>query len=283
LRASERPEPQRARRAERREERAFRPHRAMGIDVVEGVETRAQYAIVGAALHRQCALAGRGHHHALVQDLVLADRDAEATQSGEGQHRGVVLAFVHLPQSRVDVPADLARHDIGSHRPQESGAPRARGPHDSPLGERGQAAPMRRDEHVPGIRTRRHGCNDETIALGRWQVLERVHCDVDLSTEQRLLDSPDEHAVPQLTDRPLTAIAGRVQDPDLGVLADAGRDELRLRERERAAPRADDDGHDSIPKSSRAASAREGFFRSAAVGSCKSPRASACARPATTS
>jgi len=52
---------------------------------------------------------------------------------------------------------------------------------------------------------------------------------------------------------------------------------LVCRERKRAAPRPDDDGHDSIPKSSRAASAREGFFRSAAVGSCKSPRASACA------
>src|SRR5436305_119368 len=82
----------------------------------------------GAALARldsEGALADRRAHHVDGQDLGDAIGPAQAFQTSGGEQDSVVLSFVQLSESRVEITADGLDADVRPQLPQLRGAPQA--------------------------------------------------------------------------------------------------------------------------------------------------------------
>jgi hypothetical protein len=115
--------------------------------------------------------------------------------------------LAHQPEPGLDVAAD--RPDLQLNPPATGPfvklerPPRRPGPHRRAVAELVEPAA---DEHVPGILALRDREHLKIIGLAGRQVLERMHCQVDLACPQRVAYGAGEH--------PRAADLGHGVDPD---------------------------------------------------------------------
>ena len=108
--------------------------------IVERLERLERPVVVVAALERETALSGRGHHLERLERSRVVGLDPEAREPRRRQDGGVDLAVGEFAEPRVDVPAERR---------------------DGQAGERGQqlgpSAEARRADHRVGLQSLRPG------------------------------------------------------------------------------------------------------------------------------
>ena len=161
--------------------------------VVEGGQ-RGDEVVVGAALDRERALAGRGQHLQRVEHLGDLLEPADPGQPGAGEQHRVVLAGADLADPGVDVATD-ARHVQTEAEGVQLRDPARRAGADPAAGrELAEGEPVAGDDDVARVLARRYGGERDPVGGGGRQVLERVHGDVDLAAQQRVAQGADEDA-----------------------------------------------------------------------------------------
>ena len=211
--------------------------------MVEPRQRRRERGVAAPALEREGALSRRRRALREREDLGVVDGESEPAEPGEREHSRVVATVAHLPEARLDVPADLARRDAGRERAQEGRSPRARGPDDGVRRKRREAAALARDEDVARVLAFRDRGDHEVLALRRREILQGVDGDVDLAVRERALDRVDEDAVAQRAERGGGRVARRPDHAQLDGAVEPVRHDPCLRESECAAAGPDDDAH----------------------------------------
>ena len=180
---------------------------------------------------------------------------AEARETRRREDQRVAPALAHLPEPRVDVAVERDDAEVGPGVEEHRGAARARGADAGAGGEAVQFPALVGDEDVVRVEAPRLGDDGEPLRLLHGEVLEAVDGDVAPAPAQLLLDLLHEEPfrpgavnrrggepVARRADRPDQELPLRPRRPQ------GGHDLPRLREGERAPPRADDDGSLSHPR-----------------------------------
>ena len=216
--------------------------------MIDGVHELARSRVGGARLDRDRALADRGGKLVHRKQRGCDIRTAEALEAGKRQQRCVDDAVVELAQPRLDIApkrhdAEIRPQSFHQRLPsQRSGADH--GPLRQLRDRRGLAA----DEDVAHVLARQAGDKRQSIGQPGRQILGRVHGEIDLVRQQRLLDLLGEQPLAAgLRERAiLDRVAGRADDVqgDPHLVESVGGGEacahlVRLRERQRRAARAD--------------------------------------------
>ena len=259
------------------------------LEVIERRERRERRQVVRARLERERALSRRGDHHVRAQRRGVGRRDAETDEAGQREHGGVDRAVSDLPQTRVDVAAQIV-HGHARERPEQLRASPDAGRSDHRAGRERR---FTQHQHVRRIHAGRDGGDHQPlVVLGR-KILGRVDRDVDLVAFERVEDRVDEQPFQPggRVARRRALVARRRHRDDLGVgpvLREPAPDLLRLHQGERRTARPDPERHSSSGSRRRSSissfacrSSAPGSERSfsSTIGSCRSfaatPRASA--------
>ena len=170
----------------------------------------------------------------------------EAHKPGLGEHDRVEILLDELAQPRIDVAADLDQLEIGPAMQDLGSPPQAARGNDGAGRELGERRMARRDEHVAGRSSRRHGGERKLRHDDRRQILEAVNGDLDPALEERVLDRlrEDPFAAEAGERHGLHLVAGRLDQGELDAEAGMRRaqpigDVMGLPERQRTAARAD--------------------------------------------
>lgn len=218
--------------------------------MIEGSDEWNDAGIIGARLHRDCALAD-GRREILERNdrgsLVLV---AETLQAGQRQQRCMNVAGFQLAQPCLNIAAesdDLQVRPGAAHQRLTAQRGRADDGAVRQVGDRsGDAA----QENVAHVLAFQEGGEDQAVGEHGRHVLGGMHGDVGAAVKQRLLDFLGEQPLAAgLGQGPvLDAVAAGLQDEDLGHLvwqavggAQPGCDLLCLGEGERATPRCNTD------------------------------------------
>jgi hypothetical protein len=185
---------------------------------------------------------------------VTTSRPAEPGEAGAGEHHPVDDSVGH----ELSLVSTLPRTGTtSSPRPSACSCAVRRGepvPDARAGGQLAEHHAVPRDECVPGVLAGRYGSDDEPLRVGRRQVLERVHGEVDLARVQRVAERCHEDSgAADLRECSTGRVAVRRDLDELdGASAGCGegvRDQARLGHRERAPAGADPQrrGHVASP------------------------------------
>ncbi len=218
--------------------------------VVDRARELERQLVVGARLEPDRPLARRGQQ--TLERLGDGRRLAEPVETGAREEDpverlGVVLGELEPLQARLDVAADLRDLEVRTEREHLGRAPGARRAESRPPGELEELLLPARAQDVPVVGPRERRREDEPLPdLGR-EVLERVNREVHVAALEGLLELLGEGAGPELGDRgDAVLVALGLHDLHLDRHVGTGaRDRLarqvRLRARERAAARSEED------------------------------------------
>ena len=174
--------------------------------------------------------------------------EAQPAQAGHGEEGGLGDPVLELLHPGLHVAAELDHREVRAAVAKLRPPPQAGGADDRAGRKVGERAAVEGDEGVAHVLARQVAGDREAVRLERRHVLHRMHGDVDLAGEQRVLDLAREQALAaDLRQRPVEhPVAGGLDHDDLeGGLGQVVRGHqararlARLGERQRAAARAD--------------------------------------------
>ncbi len=179
------------------------------------LQCRNQVRAVAAHLDAQCALAGSGQHAARFEFTADALGHVQALEAGGRQHDGVVLAFVQLAQTGVEVAAQRLDLQVRAQGLQQHLAAQAGGADDGTLGQCIQAGVAGGDKGVARVFPFHHAGQCKAFGQFHGHILEGVHGDVGAAFFQGHFQFLDEQALAadlgQRTVQNLVALGGHAQ------------------------------------------------------------------------
>ena len=199
--------------------------------MVERHQQLAGSRVAGAKLEREHPLAGSRDEAARRERRVGRVLAAETPKARQREHDRIEITGAQLPQTRVDVPAQLGDLEIGPDREQLR-APAEAGRADARTF-RKRLERARADEHVARVLRGRDRRDLEPVGQPAGNVLRAVDGEVDLLREKRFLDLLDEARL--VGDRTRARVARGPDRNELGLGAERAGDRSGLRQRKRAA------------------------------------------------
>mmetsp|Transcript_15050 Transcript_15050/g.35640 ORF Transcript_15050/g.35640 Transcript_15050/m.35640 type:complete len:285 (-) Transcript_15050:548-1402(-) len=208
----------------------------------------AQRSGVGADLQTQRPLPRARQHLLDLEDAAHALPQAQALETGSGQHDGVVAALIELAQPGIEVAAQRLDAQVRPQVQQLRHAAQAGAADDGALGKLGERRIVVRDEGVARVFALQHGGEHEALRQLHRHVLQRVHRELGAPFGQGGLELLDEQALAaDLGERAVeNLVAARRHAQQRGRQAQfagkAGLHMLGLPERQAAFARRDGDG-----------------------------------------
>ena len=238
---------------ERGEQRAFGDDGAARFGVVELFERGGSLGVVGAAFDADGALADGGQENFGREDFGDAMRQAEAIESGFGEHDGVVFTAFDFAEARVHVAAEVANVEIGAKMKELRATAETAGADASAFAKSGKIGAVVGDEAVADVFAAQNRGKRKAGRRFCRNVFDAVNGDVDGIVEQSFFELFDEDSLPaDFGERSLREfVATRFDDDDFafdaGGLEDLAADELGLPLGEEAAARADAERSSLLP------------------------------------
>ncbi len=171
--------------SQRRQHRPFGRDRDSSFNVFQAPADLARFTGIVSSLHCQRSLTNRGTHHLRIQQFRDAVLPTQAPQPGRGQNDRVVLTFVQLSQTRIQVAANVGNLQVRPHDAQLRRSPQRRRADARASSEVRQPSADDGIPRVLALRYRRQ--NEASRQIGR-HVFQAVDRQVDRAVQQRLFD-----------------------------------------------------------------------------------------------